>query len=303
MKIIVGGGSGLIGSALIKELALQKHSVVLLSRNPDRVRIAGSIQVVRWDSSTVGDWVDIFDGADAVINLTGEPIAGRRWTSAQKHKILSSRNDSTRAIVSAIEQAKRKPSVLMNASAVGYYGNVPEGIVEEDHPRGSGFLSDVCEQWEKDALRAQEFGVRVVLLRTGIVLEKNGGALQKLLLPFKLFVGGTLGSGKQWFPWIHLQDEVSAILYALQNEQIIGAVNLSAPEPVRMAEFCNMLGKILYRPSWLPVPEFVLRLILGEMAKPLLFDGQRAIPKKLVDAGFKFQFPNLESALREILPQ
>ncbi len=301
MNIIVAGGSGLIGSALLKELVLQKHSIVLLSRNPERTRIHGSIQVVRWDSATVGEWANVIDGADAIINLAGESIAGRRWTSTQKRKIFSSRIDSTRAIVAAIGQSKRKPSVLMNASAVGYYGNVPDDVVEEDHQKGNGFLSNVCEQWEKEALRVRELGVRVVLLRTGIVLDKNGGALHKLLLPFQLFVGGPLGSGKQWFPWIHLQDEVSAILYALQNEQTAGPLNLSAPEPVRMAEFCKMLGKILHRPSWLPVPEILLSLILGEMAKPLLFDGQQAIPKRLVDAGFKFQFPTLESAILDIL--
>jgi uncharacterized protein (TIGR01777 family) len=303
MKIIIAGGSGLIGSALFKALVIQKHSIVLLSRNPDRVRIPGTVQVVQWDSATVGEWAKDVDGADAIINLTGESIAVRRWTSAQKRKILSSRIDSTRAIVSAIEQATRKPSVLINASAVGYYGNVPEEVVEEDHPKGNGFLSDVCEQWEREALRARELGIRVVLVRTGIVLDKNGGALQKLLIPFKLFVGGPLGSGKQWFPWIHLQDEVSAILYAMQNEQIAGPVNLSAPEPVRMAEFCKVLGKILHRPSWLPMPEILLKLVLGEMAKPLLFDGQKAISKKLLDMGFKFQFPALESALTNILHQ
>jgi uncharacterized protein (TIGR01777 family) len=191
--------------------------------------------------------------------------------------------------------------VLINASAVGYYGNVPEGAVTEINPRGAGFLADVCGQWEDEAMKAQAFGVRVVLLRTGIVLDKNGGALKKFLLPFRFFVGGPLGNGRQWFPWIHVQDEVNAILFAMEHEQIIGPVNLTAPHSVRMSEFCKVLGKVLRRPSWFSVPGFILKIALGDMAEPLLLDGQKAIPKKLLDARFQFQFQNIEDALREMI--
>jgi len=302
LHVVIAGGSGLIGSSLITELLQARHEVIVLSRRPENVHaIFPEAHVEFWDAKTSDSLVNIFDGAGFVINLTGESIAAKRWSPIQKQKILSSRIDSTRAIVDAIEQTYHRPSVLLNASAVGYYGHVPDGEVTEAYPKGRGFLSNVCEQWEMEAQRAQEFGVRVVLLRTGIVLDKNEGAVHKLLLPFRMFIGGPLGNGKQWFPWIHMQDEVNAILYALEHEQIAGAINLSAPESVRLSDFCNVIGKVLHRPSWLPVPEFVLRLILGEMAEPLLFHGQKIIPKKLLEAGFKFRYPNLENALQDIL--
>jgi uncharacterized protein (TIGR01777 family) len=302
MRVVIAGGSGLIGRKLIDRLLQAQHEVTVLSRRPENVhKIFPAVHVEFWDAKTGSVLVNILDGADAVINLTGESIAAKRWTQIQKELILSSRIESTQTIIDAIKQTKRKPSVLLNASAAGYYGNVPEGEVIEASPRGTGFLADVCALWEAEALKVQEIGVRVVLLRTGIVLDKNDGALWKLLVPFRLFVGGPLGSGKQWFPWIHLQDEISAILFTMENEHITGPLNLSAPESVRMLEFCRKLGSILYRPSWMYVPAFVLKLALGEMAEPLLLHGQKMLPQKLIDAGFKFQFPELEDALEDIL--
>ena len=302
MKVIVAGGSGLIGRKLIGELLQARHEVIVLSRRPENVRkIFPAVRAEFWDAKTINVLVNILDGADAVINLTGESIAAKRWTSLQKQKILSSRIDSTRAIVNALEQTHHRPSVLLNASAIGYYGNVPDGDVTEEHPKGNGFLPNVCQQWELEAQKAQGFGVRVVLLRTGIVLDKNEGALHKLLLPFRMFIGGPLGNGRQWFPWIHVQDEVNAILFALAHEQIKGPVNIAGPQSIRMSEFCNTFGSVLHRPSWLPVPKFALRLMLGEMAEPLLFQGQKIIPKKLLEAGFKFRYPNLADALQDIL--
>ncbi|MGD1043864.1 MAG: TIGR01777 family oxidoreductase [Bacteroidota bacterium] len=302
MKVIIAGGSGLVGRKLIEELLRGQHVVTMLSRRPERTeKIFPRATIKFWDAKTNDGLTDVLEGADAVINLTGESIAAKRWTHIQKERILSSRIESTQALVDAIKQTKRKPSVLLNASAVGYYGNVPESEVTEASPRGAGFLADVCALWEVEALKVREFGVRVVLLRTGIVLDKNGSALQKLLLPFRLFIGGPLGSGKQWFPWIHLQDEVRAILFAMENEHITGSINLAAPESVRMMEFCRKLGKILHRPSWVHVPAFVLKCALGEMAEPLLLDGQKVIPQKLIDARFEFQFPKLEDALRDLL--
>ena len=302
MRVVVAGGSGLIGRKLIEELLRAQHEVIVLSRSPENVRKRfPTVHVEFWNAKTSDGLTSVLEETDAVINLTGESIGEKRWTQIQKERILSSRIESTQAIVDTIKQTKRKPTVLLNASAVGYYGNVPEGELTEANPRGTGFLADVCALWEAEALKVQEFGTRVVMLRTGVVLDKNGGVLRKLLPPFQLFVGGPLGSGKQWFPWIHLQDEVNAILFALENEHIAGPLNLAAPEPARMLEFCKKVGKILHRPSWINVPAFVLKLAMGEMAESLLLDGQRVIPQKLIDAGFKFQFSKLEDALRNLL--
>jgi hypothetical protein len=302
MRVIVAGGGGLIGRRLIEELLRRQHEVTVLSRRPENVqRIFPAVHGEIWDAKTSDGLSSVLDGADAVINLAGEPIAAKRWTRIQKERILSSRIASTQAIIGAINQTRNKPSVLLNASAAGYYGNVPECDVTEADPKGQGFLADVCALWEAEALKVQEVGVRVVLLRTGIVLDKNGGALQKLLLPFRFFIGGPMGTGKQWFPWIHIRDEVAAILFAMENERITGALNFAAPESVRMSEFCRILGKILQRPSWIHVPAFTLKLVLGDMAEPLLLHGQKMIPQKLIDAGFKFHFPTLEDALGELL--
>jgi uncharacterized protein len=302
MRVVIAGGSGFIGKKLIDEFLQTRYEVTLLSRTPEKAKKnITTVHVEFWDTKTNNALINVLDGADAVINLTGESIASKRWTKIQKERILSSRIESTQAIVHAIKQMKHKPAVLLNASAVGYYGNVPEDEVTEATSRGAGFLTTVCARWEAEALKAQEFGVRVVLLRTGIVLDKNGGALKRFLFPFRFFIGGPLGSGMQWFPWIHLQDEVSAILFTMENENIIGPLNLAAPEPVRMLEFCRKLGKILHRPSWMHVPAFALKFALGEMAEPLLLHGQKMIPRKLIDAGFKFHFPDLEDALRDLL--
>jgi uncharacterized protein (TIGR01777 family) len=302
MRVVIAGGTGLIGNKLIDRLLQMRYEVTLLSRTRESAKInSTAVHIEFWDAKTSDGLTSVLEGADAVINLTGESIAAKRWTQIQKERILSSRIESTRSIIDAIKHANRKPLVLLNASAVGYYGDVPEGEVTEASSRGAGFLADVCHQWETEALKAQEFGVRVVLLRTGIVLDKNAGALHKLLLPFRFFIGGPLGSGRQWFPWIHLRDEVSAILFAMENEHLTGPLNLSAPESVRMLEFCKVLGNILHRPSWMHTPAYILKLALGEMAEPLLLDGQKIIPQKMIDAGFKFQFPKLEDALKDLL--
>lgn len=302
MRVVIAGGSGFIGRKLIDRLLQMHYEVTLLSRRPESAKInSPAMRIEFWDAKTSVGLTSVLEGADAVINLAGESIAAKRWTQLQKGRILSSRIESTRAIIDAIRKTKRKPLVLLNASAVGYYGNVPEGEVTEASSRGAGFLADVCDQWEAEALKAEEFGVRVVLLRTGIVLDKNAGALQKFLLPFRLFIGGPLGSGRQWFPWIHLHDEVRAILLAIENKRLTGPLNLAAPESLRMVEFCKVLGNILHRPSWMHIHAFILKLALGEMAEPLLLHSQQVIPKKLIDTGFKFQFPKLENALKELL--
>ncbi len=302
MHIVVSGGTGFIGKPLLQSLSDNNYHTILLTRHPhsSKPHLLKNIMLEKWDAEKDGPWAQSIDGAQAVINLTGEPIAAKRWTAHQKRILLTSRIHSTKAIVQAIAKAKNKPSVLINASAVGFYGNVPEGDVTESNHAGDGFLAEVCAAWEKEALKASEYGVRVVLLRIGIVMEMGGGALEKMLPPFKMFAGGPLGSGKQWFPWIHRDDIIGAILFALKNPSISGPINLTAPTPVRMNEFCSALGHALGRPSWAPVPGFALKLLLGEMSEMLL-NGQKVLPEKLLKAGYKFKHPELGESLRSIL--
>jgi len=301
MKIVLSGGTGFIGSALLKRLLEAGHTLVLPTRNPAKARSFAESRVilVQWDGRNLGVWAKEVDGADAVVNLAGEPVVGKRWTDEQKSQILGSRVDATKAIVAAIEQASMRPSVLVNASAVGYYGHVASGDVTESHPRGRGFLADTCEQWERAAREAEKLGVRVVSLRTGIVLEKDGGALSKMIPPFQMFAGGPLGSGRQWVPWIHRDDLIGIVLAALENKNLSGPVNATAPEPATMKAFCAALGRAMHRPSWAPVPAFVLRILLGESSEVLL-TGQRAIPQKLQASGYTFRYSNLDSALSAV---
>lgn len=299
MKIMIAGGTGFIGGDLVAQLRSKGHELFLLSRS-EKKSADSNIHYLPWDGKSSGSWGSQMSAMDAVINLAGEPIAGKRWSAAQKDKILQSRILGTRAIIEAISKSNPKPKLLINASAVGYYGNVPEGDVNETHAKGKGFLADTCEAWENEALRAQAVGLRTVLLRTGIVLERGGGALSKMLPPFQFFAGGPLGSGRQWFPWIHRQDVVRILLFALENEAISGAVNTTAPNPVTMREFCRDLGKVMHRPSWAPVPALALKILLGEMSEMLL-GGQKALPEKLLKHQFIFKFPNLEGALADIL--
>jgi uncharacterized protein len=301
MKIVLFGGSGFLGRYLIKRLAESNHEITLVSRRPDVVqkKVHRAVTVKPW--MPLDSLSSILDGKDAVVNLAGESIGSGRWTAARKQAMLSSRVDTTRSVVEAIGKTTKKPPVLLNASAVGYYGNVPEGDVTETHSPGKDFLADLCVRWEAEATKAEKYGVRVVLPRTGIVLARDGGALQRMLLPFRLFAGGPLGSGNQWFPWIHIEDEINAMVYALENSAIAGPVNFAAPESVTMKQFCSALAKAMHRPSWAQVPAFVLRTILGEMADALVLGGQKVVPKKLTESGFEFKSGRLESALKSIV--
>ncbi|MGB2866991.1 MAG: TIGR01777 family oxidoreductase [Bacteroidota bacterium] len=303
MNILVAGGTGLLGRAITRELIRLNHFVILLSRDPKRAELLfpPALRIAAWDGYTVGPWVKYLDDVGAVINLAGESIGENRWSPEQKERLVSSRVQATRTLVSAVGKMKKKPRVFVSASGVGYYGNVADGDVTEKSPRGADFLAEICHLWEREALKAERLGMRVVLLRSGVVLSKYGGALKKMLLPFRLFVGGPLGGGHQWFPWVHIDDAVAAFVLAIFNKKLSGPVNLAAPGSTTMAEFCSSLGRSLRRPSWMPVPGFALRLALGEMAGPLLLSGQKAVPKKLLEAGFQFQFPNLDGALRNIL--
>jgi len=301
MKLLLAGCTGFIGKELIKELKEKGHSIVLLVRDIEKYKNLENekLLVKQWDGKSLGDWAPEIENVDGIINLTGEPIAGKRWTNRQKKVISSSRLDSTNALIEAINKAKKKPKVLINASAVGYYGNVEDGLVSENYKKGKGFLADICEEWENAAKPAVKDNVRVVFLRIGIVLEKGGGALEKITPPFMMFAGGPLGSGKQWFPWIHRDDVIGIILYALENENISGEVNTVAPECVTMKDFCSELGKVIKRPSWAPVPGIALKVLLGEMADMLL-GGQHAIPEKLTKNGYDFKYKKVSTALKNI---
>lgn len=300
MKLVITGGTGFIGSALSARLLEQGHSLTLLTRSPLPDTISHGIKGVIWELGSDGPWERVIDGADGVIHLAGEPIAGKRWTETQKGKLRSSRIDTTRALVAAIAKAKEKPKVLLNASAIGYYGPHGDEMLTETTEQGTDFLSRVCFEWEKEALKAEEYGLRVIRLRTGIVLGKGGGALAKMVPPFKLFAGGPLGTGSQWMSWIQLEDEVGLILFLLEHPNAHGVVNATAPNPVTMKEFCKTLGKVLHRPSWAPVPSFVLRLLLGEMAEMLL-TGQRVLPAEAQRLGYNFKYPNVQEALQDCL--
>jgi hypothetical protein len=277
MRVVVAGASGLIGTELSRVLSERGDEVVALPR----------FGKAPWS----------VEGADAVVNLAGASVAGKRWTPAYKKEIEDSRVLTTRALVEAIASPARKPRVLVNASAVGYYGGRGDEVLEEGAAPGGDFLANVVRQWEAQAQRAP---VRSVQLRTGVVLSARGGALAKMLLPFKAFVGGPIGSGKQWFPWIHIADEVAAILWVLDRD-LSGPLNLVAPGIVTMKDFAKALGRALHRPSWAPVPAAPLRILLGEMADALLA-GQRALPRKLLQSGFRFRFPEVDEALRDLFP-
>jgi uncharacterized protein (TIGR01777 family) len=275
--------------------------VTVLTRGTARAAAGRAPRFVSWNpNGRVGPWADTIDGADAVINLAGESIAGRRWSTAHKQRILDSRVDATRSLTAAIQAATRPPHVFISGSAVGYYGPLADQIVTEEQPAGADFLAMVCQRWETEAARAASRATRVTYIRTGLVLEKSGGALPQMLLPFRLGGGGPLGSGRQYWPWIHRDDWVSLVRWSLDTLAADGALNAAAPRPVTNKEFARALGRALHRPAFMPAPAFALRLALGEMADALLLSGQRAVPAKAERLGFQFRYTKLDDALRAI---
>ena len=301
MKLVVTGASGFIGSVLCSRLLQKGHTLTLLTRSAPRETSTGTKRWLHWRPGMSGDWESTLGAADGVINLAGEPIAAKRWTRKQKHQLRLSRIDTTVGLVRAIAKAKQKPRFLLNASAVGYYGPRGDEIIGEDAAAGTDFLAALCRDWENEAIKAEKLGVRVIRLRTGLVLGRGGGALAKMAPPFKFFIGGPLGSGKQWMPWIQIEDEVGLVVHLIENSQANGPVNAAAPNPVTMKEFCRTLGQVLGRPSWAPVPAFALRIMLGEMAGMLL-TGQRAVPAAAEKFGYRFRYPNLQEALSACMP-
>lgn len=300
-KVVVAGGSGRIGRALVAELAGAGYEVVVLSRGAAGTGAERSAaRGVAWDGRQVGPWAAELEGAVGVVNLAGEDIAGGRWSARRKRLLLDSRRDSTAAVVAALAGARRRPPVLLQASAVGYYGDRADEPLDEGSRPGSGFLPEVCVAWEEASAPAAALGVRRVVLRTGLVLARDGGALPEMARPFRLGVGGPLGDGRQWMPWIHLADEVGAIRFLLERADASGPFNLVAPEPATNAELSRALARALRRPALLRAPAFALRLALGEMAGMLL-GGQRVAPRRLLEAGYRFRFPELAAALADLL--
>ncbi|MGE5619010.1 MAG: TIGR01777 family oxidoreductase [Sphingomonadaceae bacterium] len=300
MRVIITGGTGLIGTPLAAGLAFDGVEVVVLSRDPERhPDLPRGVRAEKWDARTATGWSHLADGADAIVNLAGESLAGGPWTEERKSRILHSRLNAGRAVLQAVESAAQKPRVVVQASAIGYYGPKGDEEVTEETPPGSDFLARVCVEWEASTSPVEEMGVRRAVIRSGIVLSTRGGALPRLMMPYRLFVGGPLGSGRQWYSWIHIADEVAAIRFLLENESARGPFNLTAPNPVTNALFSRLLGRALGRPSRVRTPAFALWLLLGEMATTVL-NGQRVIPRRLQSLGFAFRFPHLEAALRDL---
>lgn len=301
MHILIAGGSGFLGSALSDALIAEGHDVTILTRQ-SAARAAGSrISRVTWTpDGTVGAWTTAVDGADAVVNLAGESIAAKRWSAEQKQKLRDSRLLATRSLTAAIRQAARPPAVFVSGSAVGYYGDRGDETLTETSPPGTDFLAALAKDWEAAANEVNQI-TRVALVRTGIVLDAKDGALPKMLPPFKMFVGGPLGSGTQYMPWIHRDDWVRMVTWMLATDGARGPLNATSPAPVTNAEFSKALGNALNRPSLLPAPAFALRIMLGEMADALLLSGQRALPVRATDLGFSFRYSNIDEALVSVL--
>jgi uncharacterized protein (TIGR01777 family) len=303
MNIVIAGGSGFLGRALTDALTADRHEVVILTRQPSTERPASPlVRTLAWTpDGQAGPWAAAVDTADAVINLAGESIAAGRWSAARKKRIIESRLLATRSLTAAIGRAAHPPAVFVSGSAVGYYGPLGDELVTEERNAGSDFLAQVCVQWEEEAAHIDPARTRLVCLRTGLVLERDGGALPQMLLPFRLGAGGPVGSGRQYWPWIHRRDWIDLVRFALVTPAVTGAVNATAPNPVTNAAFAKALGRVMHRPAFMPAPAFALRLLLGEMADALLLAGQRAVPAKANRLGFSFTYTDVEAALRAIL--
>lgn len=296
MRILITGASGLIGKALTRSFDEKGHELLLASRSEPK-----SDRETKWTIEDGFAEPERLEALDAVIHLAGESVSALRWTDEKKAAIRNSRVDGTRSVVDALSRLKKRPKTFISGSAIGFYGDRDDEILSESSGAGDNFLAQTCREWEAESRRAEDAGIRTVLLRTGIVLSKDGGALATMLLPFKIGVGGVIGDGKQWMSWISLDDEIRAIEFVLEREDIRGAVNLASPNPITNQEFTSVLGEVLYRPTFIPLPEFAVSMLLGEMGDELLLSSTRAIPSRLDDLGFEWQFPDLKTALEHAL--
>lgn len=307
MKVILAGGTGIIGQALVGSLAEDGNEITVLSRHPDRYQGTwpDDVAIAQWDGKPGGAWMGILDGVDVVVNFAGENLAGEgflpeRWNTDKKKRLRQSRIESGRAIVEAIKAAKKKPKVLVQSSAIGYYGPHGDEPIIESHPAGNDFLASVAVEWEACTAAVESLGVRRVIIRTGLIQTLDGGPLKRLYIPYKLFGGAYFGNGQHYWSWIHLDDEVRAIRFLMENNQANGPFNLTAPNPVTCRDFGRALGKVMGRPSYMPIPRFALNMAIGEVAT-IVLDGQRVLPRKLEELGFSFRFTDVEYALQDIL--
>lgn len=301
MKIIMTGGTGLIGSALTQSFINDGHTVSILSRFPEKSTLPrAGVTLVKWDGQSSRGWEERVGEADVIVNLAGESLASGPWTGARKTRLLSSRIQAGQALLEAIRKSSQRPKVLVQSSAVGYYGLSREASFDEDSPAGGDYLAKICVEWEDSTRVAEALGVRRLIIRTGVVLSLTGGAFPQMALPFRLWAGGPIGSGKQWISWIHLADQIGAIRFLIDQPQARGPFNLTTPEPLTNADFGRTLARTMRRPYWLPVPSLALKLLLGDMST-LVLDGQRVIPKNLISAGYPFRYSRLEDALKDVL--
>lgn len=301
MKAIITGATGFIGRALSANLSDSENQVIALSRNQEKAQsiLGNRITCLEWDGTTSSGWANAIEGVDVIVNLAGANLSSRIWTSSYKKELLDSRVNAGRAIVQAVMRAKKKPKIVIQASAIGYYGSRSDEILEEKSLRGIGFLSDLAQAWEASTKEVEALGVRRIIIRSGVVLGNGAILLSILRIPYKLYGGGYVGNGKQWLSWIHLEDEIRIIRFLIDNPQMKGVVNLTSPEPVKTREFSQVLGKVLNKPSWIRVPATALKLVLGDMAKQTVLASQRIFPKKLLEMGYQFKYPNLEPALAD----
>ncbi len=302
-RILVTGATGFIGRSLCGELAGAGYEITALSRRPAKAeKILGTeVKVVEWDAATAKGWSEYAEGALAIVNLAGENIGSGRWTAKKKQAIVDSRLNAGKAVTEAIRAADQKPEVLIQASGVGYYGDRGDELLDEDSTNGSGFLADVARQWEQSVSEAESLGVRLAIVRFGVVLGPDGGVMERLIPPFRFFLGGHPGSGKQWLPWVHIDDVAGIVQFLFENTDCKGPFNVTVPEPTRSKDFYDALGKSMHRPAVFPMPAFALKLALGEMAKEMLLPSTKALPKKLVEAGYEFKFINPAAAFDDIL--
>jgi uncharacterized protein (TIGR01777 family) len=293
MKIVVAGGSGFLGEPLVKRLLARGHDVAVLTRNAAHV---GAGRAVEWDARSQGAWSDEAASAEVVINLAGENVGDGRWTAKRKQRMVASRIDATHAIVEALRRDASRPRTMINASAVGFYGDRGDEVLDEHSSRGDGFLAELVEQWEAAAREAESIA-RLAVLRFGVVLDSDGGALKKMALPFKLGVGGPIGNGEQWLSWVDREDVMKMVEWVIDRDVARGIYNVTSPQPVRNREFARALGRALHRPAFLPTPAFVLRLAFGQMGEEVLLAGQRVIPRRAEAEGFAFARPAIDGAL------